>query len=294
MRMRRIAISGGFTILETMIVLAVTSALFLVAASYISGQQSKTEFSQGVRDLDAKIQQTISEVNNGYYPGRSNATCVVNGVGRMDFGVGTTEQGANQGCLFIGKVIQFAPSYGTNATNTGYNVFTVAGLRLDSLGKPAASLDSTNPQPAFDNSSPHTIDFTEYKKTLNGVPISKLKMLVGASIEDIAAIGIFTNFGKLNSAGSFQSGSQTAGLVAVGRTQGLNLSEADIASSINSLTEANNRAETIATVSGSPVKIVICLGVPNHTNQAMITIGGEGRQLNTVVNVGKWDSTICG
>ena len=38
----------GFTIVETLIVLAVTSALFFAATLYINGQQNRTDFQVGI------------------------------------------------------------------------------------------------------------------------------------------------------------------------------------------------------------------------------------------------------
>ncbi len=110
----------GFTIVETMIVLAVSGGLFVIAALYINGRQAKTEFQVGIRDAQTKIQQVINEVNSGYYPS-STFSCTGSTVSNLTLGAFGTGQGQHDNCIFVGKTVVMSGS-------TIY-VFPLAGNR---------------------------------------------------------------------------------------------------------------------------------------------------------------------
>ena len=48
----------GYTIVEVMIVLAVSSAMFLIAANFINGKQERTAFSQGSNEMVSQLQRS--------------------------------------------------------------------------------------------------------------------------------------------------------------------------------------------------------------------------------------------
>jgi type II secretory pathway pseudopilin PulG len=58
---------AGYTIVEVMVVLAVTTALFVAAAIAFSGRQARVEFTESVRNYESRLQAMISDVSNGYY-----------------------------------------------------------------------------------------------------------------------------------------------------------------------------------------------------------------------------------
>jgi len=113
--------SGGFTIVETMIVLAVTGMLFVSAALAINGRQNKTEFTTAINALQQQLQQVINETSSGYYPNNGTFTCKgdITGTGPVTFSNTANQQGANGGCIFMGKAIQFGLDTGTNASTLG-------------------------------------------------------------------------------------------------------------------------------------------------------------------------------
>ena len=57
----------GYTIIEVMIVLAVSGVMFIIAASFISGKQESTAFTEGANEFASQLQQTIAEVADGQY-----------------------------------------------------------------------------------------------------------------------------------------------------------------------------------------------------------------------------------
>src|SRR5690242_5295921 len=99
----------GFTIVETLIVLAVTGALFLVAVLAVGGKQNETEFQQGINDANSSVQQLINQVQSGNYQAANNLSCD-GGTGSVQItasGSSTNSEGTSHDCVFEGKVVQF-------------------------------------------------------------------------------------------------------------------------------------------------------------------------------------------
>jgi|GEM_PF-256502 len=113
------AASGGFTIVEVMIVLAVTGFMFVTAAILINGRQNKTEFMTGINDLQQQLQQIANETAGGYYPNNKNFICNGSAIGPVTFTAGANKQGTNGGCIFMGKALQFGLGTGTLASSIG-------------------------------------------------------------------------------------------------------------------------------------------------------------------------------
>jgi len=123
--MNRFKAAGGYTILEVMIVLVVTAALFASVAALLGGKQSATEFTQAVRDYEAKILETSSDVTSGHYE-NDNLTCFINGAGKVKFNSGASSfgTGSNKECIFLGKIL---------AANTDETrIYSVAGKHYKS------------------------------------------------------------------------------------------------------------------------------------------------------------------
>lgn len=121
-----IASAQGFTIMETLIVLAVTSVLFLSAAMLINGKQNKTNFQLGIRSLQQQFQQLINETATGYYPNDGTSfTCDASGGGtNVTIGPGSTQLGENTGCIFIGRTLVL------DTTKNDYlTVYSLAGAQ---------------------------------------------------------------------------------------------------------------------------------------------------------------------
>lgn len=100
---------NGYTIVEVMIVLAVSTVMFVAVAISFNGRRGRTEFTQAVRDFESRLQTTIGEVANGAVSSRGACTAPI-GSGVPVIG------GANDPdrCVFNGKVYY---GYGT-PTNT--------------------------------------------------------------------------------------------------------------------------------------------------------------------------------
>lgn len=148
----------GYTIVEVMIVLAVSGVMFLIAANFIGGRQQSVSFTQGVNELASNIQNTIEEVSDGKYSDvdlscsfsypSSAATAFVNGTG------GST-QGQNTNCIFLGKVLHFNIADGVSGATPAeqYETLTLAGGRLDNANTPVY-MDAAHVCAPLDNDGP--------------------------------------------------------------------------------------------------------------------------------------------
>src|SRR5581483_5995816 len=134
--------AAGYTIVETMLFLLVSAAILASAIALVQSQQSKTQFSQSVRDLNSKLQNYINDVNSGFYNGSNSYSCAqVSGEPRLSSsnqGVGTS-----QDCIFLGKAFSFS------LNQSAFTIITVLGNRLVGVGAnavPATDFLSTKPE----------------------------------------------------------------------------------------------------------------------------------------------------
>lgn len=107
--MKRAPVSAGFTIVETMIVLAVTGLLFVSISGGFSGRRSNAEYKTSSSDARSRVQQIISEVQNGYFPATEDFVCTDAGAA-APLNISTIVgrgQGQNEECVFLGKAITF-------------------------------------------------------------------------------------------------------------------------------------------------------------------------------------------
>jgi prepilin-type N-terminal cleavage/methylation domain-containing protein len=212
----------GYTILEVMIVLAISAVMFLIAASFINGKQETTSFDSGVNDMQSVIQNTIEQVTDGQYsdepidcntPPGPNEPVSVNGGADP-----ATTQGSNPACVFLGKFIHY-PVGGDQyeiQSIVGQRVDPTTGIAVTEFSDTAAavvkSLNTTQ-----DNPQTLTIkSVTAYLTSTNaqgGVTTAKLNPAT-------ASIGFLQSLGSLQTTDStlLQSGSQDIELYAYSGT----------------------------------------------------------------------------
>lgn len=140
--MKRVS-SGGFTLVESMIVLGVTGVLFVSMAGLVSGQQAKSRFKSAMTDITTQIQSQINEVSSGYYPNSGGFGCYMSS-GSL---VATTQpsqikaQGENSDCTFLGRAMLFGVP---NTDPQEYMVQTLLGLRRTPAGTEPTTLTEAN------------------------------------------------------------------------------------------------------------------------------------------------------
>ena len=144
--------AGGYTIVEAMIVLAISALLFMAALVVISGQQGETLFSQSMQDLKSKLQDYVSQVNAGSFPDASGYTCAVDShTGRPYLSAGSGGAGTNVDCIFLGRAIELIPRQSTIYIYTVLgtrDAYTVSGATATDTGQLATAFEQTNPEPA--------------------------------------------------------------------------------------------------------------------------------------------------
>jgi type II secretory pathway pseudopilin PulG len=134
--------SRGFTIVETLIVLAVTGMMFLSTSLLVRGQIERNRYQDSMRQLQQLVQNTINDVGNGYI---------------------TTTQGGATESLLIGKKFWFCSDNfnpgsdwdGCPASGDGTKLYT-ATLQENNTG--VASQTNTSAV-----TLPGAIKFTHFK-----------------------------------------------------------------------------------------------------------------------------------
>jgi type II secretory pathway pseudopilin PulG len=190
----------GFTVVETLIVLAVTSGLFILTAVAINGKQQKTDFQVGSRNLQQQFQQIINEAATGYYPSNTSFQCTVGIGANLQLTGGSNNQGENRDCTFIGKALVVGGDQHTD----NYSVFSLAGRRVLSDGV----TETRNPTEAKVTALSNAVIDTEQNVRLpNGLTF------VGAGVGGALSNGEFavnfmSSFSSFSGAGADVGGSQ--------------------------------------------------------------------------------------
>lgn len=262
----------GFTIVETLIFLAVSSVLLVSALTLVNGAQHRNEFTQAINDLDQQVNNVFNDVANGYYPNSSNFTCTKTGANvQIAASASPVPQGTNTDCVFLGKVIHF-----TSGDN--FFVFSVAGLRQFS-GPPVRevrTLDEASPTAiSFTNAAPSLPDVTNVQTLKNGLSVYKVKGLAGGTF---GSVGIFTTLANYNGS-VIRSGGTSLQIVPINNT-GLGDNQGWAATKIN----------TRPWVSSSVDGVVVCIDSGSTDQHAVLTIGGGGRKTNTTLDIRDGDS----
>lgn len=257
----------GYTIVEVMIFLAISGALFASASGLLSGQQRKTEFAQAIREIESQLQDTINDVATGYYTNTNNFTCAAG----PSITSGINEQGANKECIFLGRAIQF----GVQGTDPeGFNIYTVVGNRQAS-GKEVKDYDEAKPTAIAPGAttSPGVPSAIDNKALQSGLKVAKMSIGGGPPI---GAVGFFSSLAAYDATGNnLLSGAQTVDLIAM---KDSSLGQTSPAS----VDEINRRARYGVNPAGG---VIICFKSAGTEQFGIITIGSGSRQLTTKLEI---------
>ncbi len=243
----------GYTIVETLIFLAVSAALFVSAMMLMNGQQGRAEFTNAVKDFETRLIDLANDVSTGYYPTTGNFSCRDTGGVPLstDNMSGNTEQGKNGECVLAGRVIKFG-SQSASPPAEGYEIYTVAGLRS------ASSLQDARPKVINVTNSVETAIFG------SGMTVERVRYGSGTG-SDSGAIGFFTNFlGEATSAG----GTNSVGTVPY---TSVNFTD-DTVSAISRINNNANYAPATLNPSGG---FRICLKSGGTKQYALVRLGGQ-------------------
>lgn len=264
--------NAGFSIVEVMIVLAVTGILFISAAVAISGRANKTQFQQSINQITDQIRATINEVGVGYYANMGNLDCTSDG-STLTLKAGNTEQGANSGCVFLGKAMQFGVA-GTDPQQ--YVTQAIAGIQRDANGDEITSLANAKPAVIYPAAPQLNAPNDSVKSTLQyGLTVSKM-YYDGNEANKIGAFALISSLGSYNGT-ELQSGSQQISLVPI-LTSALDQSIGASAAAIN----AKLPTSPVAPAKG----VTICFDSGSTDQSGKVVIGGgNGRQLSVTLTI---------
>jgi prepilin-type N-terminal cleavage/methylation domain-containing protein len=125
---------SGFTILEVLIVLAVSGVMFVIAAGFINGKQAKTSFTVGTNNMASTVQTIISEVEAGQFTDikfKCTKDLALGGLLVVDGSAAAVAssygQGTNSECVFLGKFLHVSVA----GNQTIYDVLQIGGSSAD-------------------------------------------------------------------------------------------------------------------------------------------------------------------
>jgi prepilin-type N-terminal cleavage/methylation domain-containing protein len=154
----------GYTIIEVMIVLAVSGVMFVIAASFISGKEASSAFTEGSNEFSSQLQQIVSQVADGQYTD-VNLNCTVAIPGNtLTFTDGDSDQslqGTNAACDFLGKFVHFQES----SDKTSYEVFSLAGARTDDTLVSATPIVGNGIDLTTQQTTPQALNVVDVKVT---------------------------------------------------------------------------------------------------------------------------------
>lgn len=258
---------SGFTIVETMIVMAVTGIMFISVVLLINGKQQRAQFQFAVKDVQTQIRQIITETTAGYNQ-LGNNTCSSFG-GKPKLATGTTDTlGTNASCVFLGKTIIFSQD------KESFLVAPVIGLRqpitTDFQGVFAADLNSSKPILSTD---------TIASQKMLQFGLTPVAMYVGDDLaQKVGSVSFVLTPGvKDISPGSQGTTSQNLNIVAV-------TSGSSLANSIDAERSAVETAMQNGIVSSrdyinstdDKVKVSICFNSGTTNQSLLLTIGNGG------------------
>jgi len=195
---------GGYTVIEVMIVLAVTGVLFSSAVLMFQGQQGKTSISQSLYDLASKIETYSTEVNSGVYPDSQNFTCSVDGSGHPVLSGGSGGTGTNQSCLFLGRALQIVPN------SSSLYAYSVLGDRTIHSGgadtnQTVTSFDQASPTPAQDNGGGWLLYDTYNLPSNETFSMSKVTDINNTTFNNYDLIGLYIDLDTATASSSTNS-----------------------------------------------------------------------------------------
>jgi type II secretory pathway pseudopilin PulG len=303
----------GFTIVEVLIVLTVSSLLLLSAIALVSGRQESTEFTTGINDLEQQLQQIINETASGYFPNSGGFTCLPHATSPVTFtSVTTNEQGTNQGCIFLGKAIQF----GLGPTDNQLGVIPLVGNQYQADGVTAVTtLGQAIPRAAWPTGAEPTtleslspvddLEYGLYVATYNGacgasaspeavcyVPTSAPGSFVTTGMAAFLSGDSSGTIATYNQ-GNLQSGSQQLSLYGVAGNSQKGQDRATASASIGNLPPTVTNPAPGGVGMGylvSASKVLICIASATTNQSGLFTISGDG-SLSVTLSIK--DNTTC-
>jgi prepilin-type N-terminal cleavage/methylation domain-containing protein len=282
----------GFTIVEVLIVLAVTGILFASTLSLMSGRQNRAEFTQAINNIKSQIDQTINEVSTGNYPNNAQFTCQVLGPGQPTITGAAAGQGSNGGCISLGRVVHFFDDATVGGNPEQFFTYTIAGRQF-TAGSQNVTTSILTAKPILvartDNSSLGFPDITgDTSNLLYGlrtsaaqVPTPKAMYYTDSTGSyPIGSFALVSSLGSYNQ-GNINSGSGQVNLLPIASSSSLTNPSSTEVEGINSFLASANVDNALNPSDG----VTICFTSGSSTQSGKITIGFNNQTLGTTLTI---------
>lgn len=302
---------GGYTIVEALMFLAISGGMFMMMTAFIGGRQARTEFQSAARNFEVELNDLANDVQNGYYSNftstgkkitcQANTVTVNNANGGVTVGEGTAdEQGANKGCIFIGKSLQFSPS-GSGLSPSNFIVHTVVGrqyaggipangdaLSYDASGSSTQVLYPTAPRPGVpDASETRTLGpaaefgcvFYRTAPTSVTYPADDwCGAHTSADTVDTDVVVFMSTFGGVTPGSEDPAGSRQVDLIVPSTDKSLNRARSPGATVVNSFHDPANSARATG-------GLFICVQSTGSDQYAVMQLGGNSGRYSTATRI---------
>lgn len=132
--------SGGYTIVEALIFLAVSALLFTSTMLFLAGRQNRAQFTNAVRDFETQILDIANDTSTGFFQSSPNVVCDPSG---NPIETGTPrDAGTDQRCIFLGRVIKLS----NDGNREQFVLYSVVGNRLNGSNADVSTLAEANPK----------------------------------------------------------------------------------------------------------------------------------------------------
>ena len=255
--------SSGFTIVEVMIVLAVTALMFVSVALVINGKQQSAEFESSIRDTKSQIQQVINEAASGYPNYTGN--CMFSSNSIVTNGTGTTY------CTFLGKLLHFS-----NDNSGMYSVYPIVAdkSQLDSATS-TSTLANVKPQLLVAGLGTNKIQYG-----LNVVSMTDL------SNAPVGSVGFIQSFAPGTATGTELSGAQTMQVIVPKNGSSIMKGNKDEETAVKgALSRVGQYEDSAETTTGGSVGVKICFQSGSTSQSGQITIGNQGNGLSVDLKI---------
>lgn len=292
---------NGYTIVETMIFIVVSTALFFGAMTAIGGRQQQVQFTQAVRNFDSQLKDLMNDVSTGFFPSQGNVSCSISinalAQERPDIGPKTVDEETGQGtsdrCVFVGKALQFGPASATGASeNDKILVYTLVGRRNNPEGNDVSSIAEANPVAVAPTSETSPIpDFTNEIVLDWGLKVTRVAVPTDSGAEDFGILGLFNTFSDTQSSAPIAQ-SQIVDLVPI-TSSNIGDTRYTAVGLLNIITDQIPIDLEIVVQPNPENGVVLCLSDPDDNQKAAITLSSANRRLSTTVVFDQVDEVLC-
>lgn len=260
-------IQRGYTIVEVLIFMAISSAMFVFVVITFAGRQEDIRFRQSLNDFEAQMRDLMNDVSTGFLP-NADFECQVLADGSFDFSGGMGEQGANADCVNLGKAVVI------NDTSDNFAAMSLVGSN-QALSR-ASDYEALGLQPVTDSGSGDNV-FTTTTLT-GGAEVYKVAFRDAPAIE-------FGAIGFLPALATTAGGSDGQNVVVAGFRR-VQLAGSPAAATINGDSSTNLRLAL------ANQELIICLrSVYDAERKASLTLGGS--VASTVLDIDTYDKAVC-